>query len=55
MFDTPRVIQTAAQPTAVIHLTIPRDEIRNVMGPGIGELMAGIAAQGVALAGPLAE
>ncbi len=52
MLDTPQITETAAQLTAVIHLTIPRAEIRNVMGPGIGELMAAIAAQGIAPAGP---
>jgi hypothetical protein len=51
MLDTPQITQTAAQRTAVIHLTIPREEIRNVMGPGISELMATVAAQGIAPAG----
>ncbi len=53
MLDTPQITETTAQQTAVIHLTIPRAEIRNVMGPGIGELMAAIAAQGIAPAGPI--
>src|SRR6266542_2106817 len=53
MLDTPQITEAAAQQTAVIHLTIPRAEIRNVMGPGIGELMAAIAAQGIAPAGPI--
>jgi effector-binding domain-containing protein len=52
MIDTPHITQTAAQQTAIIRLTIPREEIRNVMGPGIGELMAAIAVQGIAPAGP---
>jgi effector-binding domain-containing protein len=52
MLDVPQVAETATQQTAVIHLTIPRAEIRNVMGPGIGELMATVAAQGIATAGP---
>jgi len=52
MIDTPHITQTAAQLTAIIRLTIPREEIRNVMGPGLGELMAAIAAQGIAPAGP---
>jgi effector-binding domain-containing protein len=52
MLDTPQITQTAAQLTAVIRLTIPREEIRNVMGPGINEVMAAIAAQGIAPAGP---
>ena len=52
MLDTPQVAKTDDQQTAVIRLTIPRAEIRNVMGPGIGELMATVAAQGIATAGP---
>jgi effector-binding domain-containing protein len=52
MIDTPHITQTAAQQAAILHLTIPRDEIRNVMGPGLSEVMAAIAAQGVAPAGP---
>ena len=52
MLDKPQIAQTAAQPTAIIRLTIPRAEIRNVMGPGIAELMAAVAAQGIAPAGP---
>jgi effector-binding domain-containing protein len=53
MIDTPQITQTATQLTAIIRLTIPRAEIRNVMGPGMGELMATVAAQGIAPAGPL--
>ena len=52
MLDTPQIAQTANQLTGVIRLTIPREEIRNVMGPGIAELMAAVAAQGIAPAGP---
>jgi hypothetical protein len=39
MIDTPQITQTALQNTAIIHLTIPREEIQTVMGPGIAELM----------------
>jgi hypothetical protein len=46
MLDPPQITQTAAQLTAIIRLTIPREEIRKVMGPGIGELRATVAAQG---------
>ena len=53
MLDQPRIVQTNAQPAAVIRLTIPRVEIRNVMGPGIAELMAAVAAQGIGPAGPV--
>jgi effector-binding domain-containing protein len=52
MLDTPQITQTDAQLTAIIRLTIPREEIRNVMGPGIGELMAALAAQNISPAGP---
>jgi effector-binding domain-containing protein len=52
MIDTPEIVQTTTVPTAMIRLTIPRSEIRNVMGPGIGELMAVLGAQGIAPAGP---
>ncbi len=53
MLDKPEIVQTDAQLTAVIRLTNPREEIRNVMGPGIAELMAAVAAQGLAPAGPV--
>lgn len=52
MIDSPQITQSIAQQTAFIHLTVPRSEIRNVMGPGLGELMAAITAQGIAPAGP---
>jgi effector-binding domain-containing protein len=52
MLDNPYITRSDTQLTAVIHLTIPRDEIKNVMGPGIAEIMATLAAQGVNPAGP---
>jgi effector-binding domain-containing protein len=52
MIETPQIVETAAQPAAVIHLTVPRNEIQNAMGPGYQEVMAAIAAQGMAPAGP---
>ena len=52
MLDAPQITQAAAQLTAIIRLTIPREEMRRVMGPGISELMATVAAQGIAPAGP---
>jgi effector-binding domain-containing protein len=47
MLDKPEIIQTDAQLTAVIHVTIPREQIREVMGPGITELMQAVASQGI--------
>jgi effector-binding domain-containing protein len=52
MKNQPEVVAVDAQPTAAIRLTVPRSEIRDVMGPGITELMTTLAAQGVAPAGP---
>jgi effector-binding domain-containing protein len=52
MIETPEIIRTESRPTALIHLTVPREEIRNVMGPGLDEVKAAVAAQGVAAEGP---
>ena len=52
MIDTPQITQTAAQQIAIIHIHIPRDQIRTVMGPGIRELMETLSAQCVTPAGP---
>jgi effector-binding domain-containing protein len=52
MIDKPEITQTTAQPTAIIRFTIPRNEIQHVMGPGYQELMATVAAQGIAPTGP---
>ncbi|MBV9774444.1 MAG: GyrI-like domain-containing protein [Gemmatimonadetes bacterium] len=52
MIDTPRIEKTTPRSIAVIHLTVPRSEIREVMGPGLGELRAAVVAQGIAADGP---
>jgi effector-binding domain-containing protein len=52
MIDTPQLIHTEEQLTAVIHLTVPRAEISNVMGPAIAEIMSIITAQGATITGP---
>lgn len=52
MLDTPQIVQTEERPTAVIHLTVPRAEIVQVMGPAIAEILSALAAQGAAPAGP---
>lgn len=52
MIDPPAIAQTDAQRTAVIRLTIPREQIREVMGPGFEELMSTVTSQGVGPAGP---
>jgi effector-binding domain-containing protein len=52
MLDNPKIFQTEELLTAVIHLTIPRAEIQNVMGIAISEVMSAITAQGVEPIGP---
>ena len=52
MIDTPRITQTREQLTAMVHVTVPRADIQKVMGPGIDEVKAVVAAQGVATVGP---
>lgn len=47
MIEPPRIVEVETQRTAVIHLTVPSAEIQKVMGPGLSELMAAVAAQGV--------
>jgi effector-binding domain-containing protein len=52
MIETPQITQTTPRLAAVIHLTIPRSEIRSAMGPGITEVIAAVKAQGIGPAGP---
>jgi effector-binding domain-containing protein len=47
MLATPEIVQTTIQSAAVIHLTVPRNEMMKVFGPAVGELMSALAAQGV--------
>lgn len=44
---------TEVQPAAVIHLTIPRDEIQTAMGPAIAEVIEAVISQGIGPAGPV--
>lgn len=53
MIEPPQIATTDTVHVACIPLTVPRDQIPDVMGPGINEVMAAIAAQGLAPAGPL--
>jgi effector-binding domain-containing protein len=52
MLDTPQIIHTDEQLSAVIHLTVSRAEIGHVMGPAIDEIISVLAAQGATPAGP---
>jgi effector-binding domain-containing protein len=53
MIDAPEIVQTAAQPAAIIHITCSRTEIAGAMDPGIQELLAAVTAQGIGPAGPI--
>lgn len=53
MLDTPQITNAEPQLAAIIRLTVPREEIRNVMGPAMQEVMATVAEQGLTPAGPL--
>ena len=52
MLSTPQILHTTAQPCARLHITVPRDEIQDVMMPGLQSVHEALAAQGLAPAGP---
>ena len=52
MLEPIRFVQTVPQVIAIIPIKVPREEIRKVMGPGLAELRAAVAAQGVEVVGP---
>ena len=52
MIEKPNIVETVALPMAFLHLTVPTSEIQKVMIPGLNEVKAAVAAQGVAEAGP---
>ncbi len=53
MIETPQIITTAAQNTAIIHLKLAMSEMMEQFGPAVGELLAAVAAQGQQPAGPV--
>lgn len=52
LIETPQVLQVAPTPYACVALTVSRDKIQHVMGPGLREVHTVLAAQGIAPAGP---
>lgn len=52
MIETPKVVETTAQLVATIHIETPRSKMQQVMGPGIGEVMSAVKAQGIGPTGP---
>ncbi len=53
MLDKPVFLQAEAQPAAVILITVPRDQIQEVMGPAIQEVIGAVTAQGIGPTGPV--
>lgn len=53
MLEPAHIVETEARPAAIIRITVPRAEIQRIMAPAIKELLDGLAAQGIAPAGPL--
>ncbi len=53
MIDTPQIVHTNVQQTAVVRVTVPRERIRDVMGPAIAEVIGVVSAQGIGPAGPV--
>ena len=47
MIETPQLVETPAQLVATIHIETSRSKIQQAMGPGIGETMAAVKAQGI--------
>jgi effector-binding domain-containing protein len=52
MIETPKLVDTPMQLVAIVHIETPRSKMQQVMGPGIGEVMAAVKAQGIGPAGP---
>jgi effector-binding domain-containing protein len=53
MIESPHIVETQSQSAAVIHLAIPREEMRKAMPLAIQEVKAAIARQGITAEGPL--
>jgi len=48
MIDKPKIVTTEQQLTAVIHLTIPREQMPALFAPALEELLATLATQQIA-------
>jgi len=52
MIETPMVVETPQQLIAIVHIETPRSKMQHIMGPGIGEAMSAVRAQGIGPTGP---
>lgn len=53
MIDIPQIVQTSAQITAFIHLTVTPEEMQRVFAPTIVELISTVTVQGITPVGPI--
>lgn len=53
MLDSPSILSVPEQSAAIIRMTVPRSEIRDVMPAAIRELRSVMAEQGIAPSGPM--
>ncbi|UUZ52292.1 GyrI-like domain-containing protein [Massilia sp. H-1] len=53
MLETPHIARAEPCQAAVIHVTVPRSQIQQVMGPAINEVIAAVSAQGIGPLGPV--
>ena len=52
MQDEPKIYRTESQLVATLHVTVSRDEIREVMNPALKELVEAVKQQKVTITGP---
>jgi effector-binding domain-containing protein len=52
MIEAPQIVPAPAQLIATLHIETPRSKMQQVMGPGIGEVMAAVKTQGIGPSGP---
>jgi effector-binding domain-containing protein len=52
MIETPKLVDAPIQLVAIVHIQTPRSKMQQVMGPGIGEVMAAVKGQGIGPTGP---
>ena len=53
MIESPQLTRFEPAPTAVIRLRIPRDQMPQVFGPAVEEIMSSLAKQGIQPAGAM--
>ena len=52
MIETPQILENEPIVSACVHLHVPREQIRQFMGPGLAEVMDAVRSQGLKQVGP---